>query len=79
MEREGKCPFCAELQHNRELNEYLVKSSNRPEKTRIQYLVALVQKTSYGGYPCGSTTSQSFPLNHCPVCGKKVDAAELVY
>lgn len=45
-----ECPFCAELQHIRELNEYLVKSGNRPGKTRIEYRVALVQNTNYNGY-----------------------------
>lgn len=57
MAHAEECPFCAELQHIRELNEYLVKSGNRPGKTRIEYRVALVQNTNYNGYSCGSSTS----------------------
>ena len=78
MEHMAQCPFCAELQHIIELNEYLVKSSNRSGKTCIEYLVALVQKTIYNGYSCGSSTSQSFPLNCCPVCGRKIENVDLV-
>ena len=78
MAHAEECPFCAELQHIRELNEYLVKSGNRPGKTRIEYRVALVQNTNYNGYSCGSSTSQSFPLNCCPVCGRKIENVDLV-
>lgn len=78
VEHKEQCPFCAELHRIREMNEYLVKDSNRPGKTCIEYRVALVQKTSYNGYSCGSSTSQSFPLNCCPVCGRKIGNVDLV-
>ncbi len=73
-----QCPFCEELQRTREINEYLVKDSNRPGKTHIEYRVALVQNTSYNGYSCGGSTSQSFPLNCCPVCGRKIGNIDLM-
>lgn len=71
------CQFCKALKKQQELQESLITQPGRSGETKIIYRVALVRKTFYDGVPCGTSTSESFPLNVCPVCGAKITKTEV--
>lgn len=71
------CQFCETLKSQQELQESFISLPGRSGETKIVYRVALVSKTFYDGVPCGTSTSESFPLNMCPVCGAKITKTEV--
>lgn len=71
------CQFCETLKSQQEMQEFLISRPGRSGETEIIYQVALVSKTFYDGVPCGTSTSESFPLNVCPVCGAKITKTEV--
>ena len=71
------CQFCETLKSQQEMQEYLITRPGRSGDTKIIYRAALVSKTFCDGISCGTSTSESFPLNVCPVCGAKITKTEV--
>ena len=71
-EEHEACPFCNDLKRNKDADAfYKAKDPERHGKYEMLYSAAFLSKTFYQGNHCGTNTFGDYPLNFCPVCGRR--------
>ena len=76
MSDKKKCPFCEAIA----LQRFIEEHHSKPAGFGMALSAALVSYAVVNGRKCGRTTDymkdgKGYPLNYCPSCGKRAEAA----